>query len=56
MDAANTKAMSEWVQFWRLFDLKLLRSIALKPGPRGGGKLTFDERFRDAGGTRPGGE
>ncbi|MCX5768350.1 MAG: hypothetical protein NTZ43_14120 [Gemmatimonadetes bacterium] len=26
---------SEWVQFWRLSDLKLLQSIALKPGPRG---------------------
>jgi hypothetical protein len=35
MDEANTKATSEWVQFWRLSDLKLLRSIALAPGPRG---------------------
>jgi len=35
MDEANTKATSEWVQFWRLSDLTLLRSIALKPGPRG---------------------
>lgn len=35
MDEANTKATSEWVQFWRLSDLKLLRSIPLKPGPRG---------------------
>ena len=35
MDEANKQATSEWVQFWRLSDLKLLRSIALKPGPRG---------------------
>jgi len=35
MDEANAKATSEWVQFWRLSDLRLLRSIALKPGPRG---------------------
>ncbi|HUQ47721.1 MAG TPA: hypothetical protein VM053_05675 [Gemmatimonadaceae bacterium] len=26
---------SEWIQLWRLSDLKLLKSIALKPGPRG---------------------
>ena len=32
---ANKKATSEWVQFWRLSDLTLLRSIALAPGPRG---------------------
>lgn len=30
---------AEWVQFWRLSDLTLLRSIALTPGPRG------DEQF-----------
>lgn len=35
MDHADTVATSEWVQFWRLSDLKLLKSIALKPGPRG---------------------
>jgi hypothetical protein len=35
MDEDNKQATSEWVQFWRLSDLKLLRSIALKPGPRG---------------------
>ncbi|MEP7000416.1 MAG: hypothetical protein ABI969_08040 [bacterium] len=35
MDDANKKATSEWVQVWRLSDLTLLRSIALKPGPRG---------------------
>jgi len=35
MDDADSAATAEWVQFWRLSDLKLLRSIALKPGPRG---------------------
>ena len=35
MDEANKQATSEWVQFWRLSDLTLLRSIALRPGPRG---------------------
>ena len=35
MNDANTKATSEWLQFWRLSDLTLLRTIALKPGPRG---------------------
>ena len=32
---ANKSATSPWVQFWRLSDLTLLRSIALPPGPRG---------------------
>jgi hypothetical protein len=35
MNEDDKKATSEWVQFWRLSDLKLLRSISLKPGPRG---------------------
>jgi hypothetical protein len=35
MNEANKDATSEWVQFWRLSDLTLLRSIALEPGPRG---------------------
>ena len=35
MNDGNKQATSEWVQFWRLSDLTLLRSIALKPGPRG---------------------
>lgn len=35
MDQADSAATSEWVQFWRLSDLTLLKSIALKPGPRG---------------------
>jgi hypothetical protein len=35
MNADNKQATSEWLQFWRLSDLTLLRSIALQPGPRG---------------------
>jgi hypothetical protein len=35
MDEADTAATSQWVQIWRLSDLKLLRTIALPPGPRG---------------------
>jgi len=35
MDEADKKATAEWVQFWRLSDLTMLKSIALKPGPRG---------------------
>ncbi len=35
MDQADSAATAEWVQFWRLSDLKMLKSIALKPGPRG---------------------
>lgn len=35
MDQADTSSKAEWVQFWRLSDLKLLKSIALKPGPGG---------------------
>jgi len=35
MDQDDSAATSQWVQFWRLSDLKLLRSVALKPGPRG---------------------
>ena len=35
MNGANTAATAEWVQFWRLSDLTLLKSIALPPGPRG---------------------
>jgi hypothetical protein len=35
MDEADSLATSEWVQFWRLSDLSLIRSIALEPGPRG---------------------
>jgi hypothetical protein len=35
MDEHNTKATSQWVQLWRFSDLRLLRTIELKPGPRG---------------------
>lgn len=35
MDEKNTKSTAEWIQLWRLSDLTLLKSIALKPGPRG---------------------
>lgn len=35
MNDKNLKATSEWLQFWRLSDLTLLRSSALAPGPRG---------------------
>jgi len=35
MDEADSVATSEWVQVWRLSDLKLLHTFALPPGPRG---------------------
>src|SRR5207244_2818386 len=35
MDHDDKTQTSRWVQIWRLSDLALLRSIALKPGPRG---------------------
>ena len=35
MDHADTIATSQWVQLWRLSDLKLIATIALPPGPRG---------------------
>jgi hypothetical protein len=35
MNEANKEATSQWVQFWRLSDLSLLKSVALPPGPRG---------------------
>lgn len=35
MDHADTVATSQWVQIWRLRDLKLLSTFALPPGPRG---------------------
>jgi hypothetical protein len=46
MDDADAKPTAEWVQVWRLSDLKLLRSIALKPGPRGDeNQLTGEPRL-----------
>jgi hypothetical protein len=35
MDSKDTLSTAEWIQIWRLSDLKLLKSIALEPGPRG---------------------
>lgn len=35
MDDSDSSATSQWVQFWKLSDLTLLKSIALPPGPRG---------------------
>lgn len=46
MNDADTLATAEWVQFWRLSDLKLLKSVALKPGPRGNeNKYTGEPRL-----------
>lgn len=46
MDHADTVATSEWVQIWRLSDLKLLTTIALPPGPRGDeNKYTGESRL-----------
>jgi hypothetical protein len=46
MDEKNEKATGQWVQLWRLSDLKLLRSVALKPGPRGDeNKFTGEPRL-----------
>jgi hypothetical protein len=35
MNEGNKKNTATWVQFWRFSDLKLMKSISLKPGPRG---------------------
>jgi hypothetical protein len=35
MNEKHKEATSQWVQFWRLSDLSLLKSVALPPGPRG---------------------
>ena len=35
MDETNKQATSQWVQLWRYSNLQLLRTIELKPGPRG---------------------
>ena len=35
MDMADTAATSEWLQVWRVSDLKLLRSFPLPPGAHG---------------------
>jgi hypothetical protein len=35
MDEKNLEATSEWLQFWQLSTLKVLKSMPLPPGPRG---------------------
>lgn len=35
MDVSDTEPVNHFVQFWRLPDLKLMRTLALSPGPRG---------------------
>lgn len=46
MDEADSAATAEWIQLWRLSDLTLMKSIALKPGPRGDeNKLTGEPRL-----------
>ncbi|MEO7102666.1 MAG: hypothetical protein ABI311_04850 [Gemmatimonadaceae bacterium] len=35
MNLGDTTATSQWIQIWRLSDLKLLRTFALPAGPRG---------------------
>ena len=35
MDQANKAATAQWIQLWRLSDLKLKKTIALEPGPGG---------------------
>ncbi len=46
MDHADTIATAEWVQIWRLSDLKLLASVALPAGPRGDeNKLSGEPRL-----------
>jgi len=35
MDQNNKAATAQWIQLWRLSDLKLKRTIALEPGPGG---------------------
>jgi len=35
MDPDDSVATGQWIQVWRLKDLRLLRTIALTPGPRG---------------------
>ena len=54
MVQADTIATSQWVQLWRLSDLKLITTIALPPGPRGdenrytgGSRLLADGRRSD---------
>ncbi|MFN8581383.1 MAG: hypothetical protein U0163_10455 [Gemmatimonadaceae bacterium] len=43
MDEKNVKSTAQWLQFWRLSDLKLLHSMAMQPGPRGDENLFSGE-------------
>jgi 56kDa selenium binding protein (SBP56) len=46
MNDKDTLATSTWIQFWKLSDLKLLKSIALPAGPRGDeNKFTGEARL-----------
>ncbi|MEO8879788.1 MAG: hypothetical protein ABI446_05280 [Gemmatimonadaceae bacterium] len=46
MDPTDSLPPEQWVQLWRLSDLKLLKSFALQPGPRGDeNKLTGEARL-----------
>src|SRR6185295_18005284 len=46
MDDSDSLTTSEWIQFWKLSDLSLLKSVALKPGPRGNeNKYTGEPRL-----------
>jgi hypothetical protein len=45
MDERDTVATDEWVQFWKLSDLTLQRSIALPPGPKGNEQKLTGEPF-----------
>jgi hypothetical protein len=46
MDPTDSLPPEQWVQLWRLSDLKLLKSFALPPGPRGDeNKLTGEPRL-----------
>ena len=43
MDQDNKAATAQWIQLWRLSDLKLKRTIALEPGPGGKENLLTGE-------------
>jgi len=45
MDPADTVGTDQWVQIWRLSDLKLRKSIALPPGPGGSENQLTGEPF-----------
>jgi hypothetical protein len=46
MDTPNSGATGEWIQFWRLSDLTLLRSLHVPPGPDGtGNKYTGEPKL-----------